>query len=122
MDCSVFFHHHNDTFPFPKALTYRLPDSETVFRVGDDAINHNFDVVNLVTVDLHLGRYLFQLTIYTHSGIARLPYLLKKFAVMTLTALDQRSQQYKLLTLQVVDYGIENLIFRLPDHAITGKV
>ncbi len=59
-------------------------------------VHHQFDVVDLVAVHLHLGYQVLDLTIHLHFQIALLPHVLEQLAVVPLPAAHQRCQEHDL--------------------------
>ena len=74
-------------------------------------IDHHFDAVHLVAVQLHAVEYLLDLAIDTDGQIAFLTNLLEQLLIMSLTIADQRSQEVCLLSLIMLQNQVEHLLF-----------
>src|SRR5690606_24835531 len=90
--------------------------------VSDNPVYDYFDVVYLVAINLHLCRDVLNLTIDSDFRIPLLSNLLKEFAVMSLTSLDNRSQENQLFAVKLLQQGIENLVLRLAYHSLTAEI
>jgi hypothetical protein len=119
---SIFFNHHHHTFAFLQGFVNGLADAREVFSIGDDTVDDDFDVVDLVSIHLHFRRDLHDLSVNPYFGISGFTYLLEQLAVMTFPAFDYGCQQYELLSLEIIQDRIEDLIFRLPDHLIAAEI
>src|SRR5690606_37691141 len=119
---SVLLDDHHHALSFFQGLGDRLSDSRTILRICHDTVHHNLDVVYLVTINLHLGRDVEDLTVDPHLGVTRLPDLLKEFAVMTLASLHDRRQHDQLLPFEFIEDRVKNLFLRLAYHPFPTQI
>ena len=97
---------------------YGIPDAAVVSRLGLEAVHHHFDEVGLVTVQ---GLYFLQFqdfAIYAHFGIAAPAQLVQEFAVVALSAPDERSQQIALAAGVAAHHQVYNLLVRVAHHLL----
>ncbi len=85
-------------------------------------IDHHFDAVHLVAVQLHAVEYLLDLAIDTDGQIAFLTNLLEQFLIMSLTIADQRSQEVCLLSLIMLQNQVEHLLFGVFHHLLSAQI
>ena len=111
MHLLLLIQHHHYTLPFFKRSVNRLPDTNTIFIIGNNAVDHNFNVVNLIPIYLHLRGDVLNFTIHTYFGKSLFPDLLKQFAVMPLTPFHYRCQQNQFVCFKFLQDGVQNLIF-----------
>src|SRR5882762_7988244 len=105
MYCTGFFHHHDHTFALFQTFAYRLCDARPIFWIGNNAIDHHFDVVDLETIDLHFGSNLLQLSIDTDFSETLLTYLDEQLAVMTFTTTNDRCEKAQFFSFEVGEEG-----------------
>ena len=85
-------------------------------------VNHHFDVVVLVSVQLHAMSHFAHFAIYPDIEIALLPHIFEEFLVMSLTGSDQRSQQIDALAEVVLTNQFQNLFFGILHHLLARQV
>ena len=76
----------------------------------------------LVSVQLHAVHHLTQLAIHSHVQVAALYYLLKKLAIMSLSASDQRRHHIDTLAVVVFSYQVEYLVVGVFHHLLARHI
>src|SRR6478735_5447032 len=90
--------------------------------LNKDAINNNFNVMDLVTVDLHLWYDFQHLAVDTYFSKAHFANLFKQFAVVTFTTFYYRGKQTYFFIKKIREDMFYNLVFRLAHHFLSGNV
>ena len=85
-------------------------------------VNHHFDVVILVAVQLHAVHYLGDVAVYTHIQIPLAAHLFEEFLVVSLTRTHQRSKDVDALALIIAVNEIQNLLLGILHHLLAGKI
>ncbi|MNS58124.1 hypothetical protein D3C72_910320 [compost metagenome] len=81
-----------------------LAQAGTAFSIYFQAIYNQFDVVDLITVNLHFRLQIYNHAIHTYLQVSLLLQLLKQFAVMPFTATNNRCEQHDLFFRKVIVY------------------
>ncbi|MNX98645.1 hypothetical protein D3C86_1310620 [compost metagenome] len=81
-----------------------LAQTGTAFCIYFQAINNQFYVMYLITVNLHFRLQVYNYTIHTYLQVSLLLQLLKQFSVMPFTATNNRCEQYDLFFRKVIVY------------------
>src|SRR5690606_39494207 len=93
MNLTVLFHDHHH----PLSLLQRALDGLSYpcyfFWVDNNAVDYHFDVVDLVTIDLHLRRDVQYLAIDTDLGVARFANLYKQLTIVSFSSFYHRGKQ-----------------------------
>ncbi len=93
MEFVILFQEHHHAFPFLKRPAHGLGNPMAVFFISNNPVDHHFDVVDLVAIELHFGRDVFDFAVHPHFGEAALSYLDKQFPVVAFAASHDRRQQ-----------------------------
>src|SRR5918993_4745804 len=102
MDFTILFHYHHYPFSFFKRFIDRLADARSIFYISNDSVHYDFDVMNLVTIDLHFSRDVLNLAVYSNLCISRLAHLLEQFTIVTLSSFYDRRQEEQLLIFEIL--------------------
>ncbi len=100
----------------------RLGDAVPVFLLSNHPVHHDFNIMDLVAVQLHLGHYLHYNAVHPDLRKAHFPDLFKQLPIMTLPAFDQRCQNGKFLSGKVMKKLLYNLIFGLSYHFLPAEI
>jgi len=114
--------HEHGALAVGQGVLHRAGEAEPVLLLHHEPVNHDFDVVNLVTVHLHLGHDVEQFAVHAHFGEAKFGNLLKIFAVVALAALYHGRQHHQLLAVEVLQDVVDNLVVALPNHLLARGV
>src|SRR5690606_8258554 len=118
MDLAILFHGHHYALPLFQRTLYGLRNAMPVAWVSYNAVYHHFDIVDLVPVDLHLWYHVLHFAVDPNLAVSRLAYLNKQFAIVCLSSLDHRGEQRQLRAGEILEQGIQDLVFRLTDHLV----
>ena len=102
--------------------SHALAQTMFVDRLHAHLVNHQFDGVVLVAVELQAVQYLAHLAVDTHVQIAFLAQVLEEFAIVALAVPDKRSQQIHAASLVVLQDEVDDLVFAEPYHPFAAQV
>ena len=95
----VFVENHDQPFTLFHGNGNRLLQALLVL-IGDlQLVDDYLDVVVLITVHLHASGDLHEFTVNADVQVALAPHRLEEFAIVTLSALDQRGENENALSL-----------------------
>src|SRR5258706_5117301 len=78
--------------------------------------------MGLVTINLHFGTEIKDLTIDSYFIITLFAKLIEQFAVMSFASSDYGCQDDDLFVCELLENTLMNLVFGILDHLITGDI
>ena len=97
---------------------------QPVFHIRDHlkAIDHHFDVVDLVTVHLHLRHDVLYLTVYPDLVESPFADVFEQLPVMALTTLHYRSKQVDLFAPVLIENKVYDLLVAVTNHFLSRHI
>ena len=113
---------HQQSIPLLHGRSHTLLQSFLFFLGHHRLVDHYFYVMILVTVQLHSVNDFLDFSVNPHIQIAFLAHLLEKFLIMSLTGPHQRCQDENTFSFIIAVNQIQNLLFRILHHLLTGEI
>ena len=119
---TVLIHEHDESVALSHGIGHTLAQALVVLVVDLEFVDHHLDVVVLVAVETHAMHHLAHLTIDTHIEEALAAHLLEELAVVSLTSLDEWSENKDGTALIIIQYEINYLLLGILDHLLARSV
>ena len=99
-----------------------LSQSGFILLLNEQAVYDHFYVMIPVAVHLHVGHYLTHHPIHSHVEVSLASHALEEFTVMSLTVMNQRSQDVNLPSTEISEYQTHYLLLSISGHTFARHI